>query len=157
MTQRPRLRRIIGTAGGVAAGASVANALGYVLTVIAARVLGPAEFGAFSALLALIIVGNVAALAIQATVARDIVRGRPTGGTVVGGLILAALVGGVLVVATPVVSAFLSLPSAAAAVAAVGGLVVPEYLQTESSERFSFDGGERAGRNPAAQARAGTH
>ena len=113
-----RLRRIIGTAGGVAAGASVANALGYVLTVIAARVLGPAEFGAFSALLALIIVGNVAALAIQATVARDIVREKPTGDTVVGGLILAGLVGGVLVAATPVVSAFLSLPSAAAAVAA---------------------------------------
>lgn len=117
MTQR-RIRRIIGTAGGVAMGASAANALGYVLTVIAARVLGPAEFGAFSALLALIIVGNVAALAIQATVARDIVRELPTGDTVVGGLILAGLVGGVLVAATPVISAFLSLSSAAPAVAA---------------------------------------
>ena len=118
MTQRLRLRHLLRTAGGVAMGASVANALAYVLTVIAARVLGPAEFGAFSALLALIIVGNVAALAIQATVARDIVRKRPTGDTVVGGLILAWLVGGVLVAATPVISAFLSLPSAAAAVAA---------------------------------------
>lgn len=99
-------------------GASVANALGYVLTVIAARVLGPAEFGAFSALLALIIVGNVAALAIQATVARDIIRKRPTGDTVAGGLILAGLVGGVLVAATPLISVFLSLPAATAAVAA---------------------------------------
>lgn len=122
-------------------GTSVANALGYVLTVIAARVLDPAQFGAFSALLALIIVGNVAALAIQATVARENVREMPTGDTVAGGLFIAGLVGGMLVAATPLVSAFLSLPSAVAAVAAGAAIAAmtatgPALGTIQGRERF---------------------
>ncbi|HEX6338005.1 MAG TPA: hypothetical protein VFZ85_13680 [Jiangellaceae bacterium] len=141
MSERRLLRRLISTAGGVAMGTSVANALGYVLTVIAARVLDPAQFGAFSALLALIIVGNVAALAIQATVARDNVRQMPTGDTVAGGLLIAGLVGGMLVAATPLVSAFLSLPSAVAAVAAGAAIAAmtatgPALGTIQGRERF---------------------
>ena len=76
---RRRMSRV-GTAiretGAVAVGTSLANALGYVLTVVGARVLGPAEFGAFGALLALVIADSVAALAVQATTARSTAKGQ---------------------------------------------------------------------------------
>ena len=142
MTKQGRLRRILGTTGGVAAGASVANALGYVLTVIAARVLGPAEFGAFSALLAFIIVGNVAALAIQATVARDIARRVSAGDSVLSGLLLAGIVGTALIVAAPAITGFLSLSSAVAAVAAAVAIAAltatgPALGTIQGQERFS--------------------
>lgn len=122
--RRSRLATIASKAGPVALGASLANALGYVLTVVAARQLGPAEFGAFSALLALVIIGSVAALAIQATVARDTARARPVGHAVLAGLGLAVVVGGALIAATPVLAGFLSLPSASAAAAAAIGIGV---------------------------------
>lgn len=126
-------------------GASVANALGYALTVVAARVLAPAEFGAFSALLAVIIVGNVAALAIQATVAREIARGTATGNTVVGGLVLALLVGIGLAAFTPVITEFLSLSSAVAAAAAAIAIGVmtasgPALGTVQGRERFHLLG-----------------
>lgn len=150
MTQRRRMRRLLSVTGGVAVGASIANALGYVLTVIAARVLGPAEFGAFSALLSLIIVGNVAALAIQATVARDIARHVPTGDTVISGLLLAGVVGGVLVAAIPAVTTFLSLSSAAAAAAAAVAIAAlaatgPALGTIQGHERFAALGVAVAG------------
>jgi O-antigen/teichoic acid export membrane protein len=136
-----RWRRLVSTAGGVAVGASLANALGYVLTVVAARALDPAEFGAFSALLALVIVGNVVALAIQATVARAIARGTPTGDTVVGGLVLAVLVAGLLLAAIPLVTRFLSLPSALAAASAAFAIAAmtatgPALGTIQGHERF---------------------
>ena len=140
-----RFRRVIGKAGTVAVGASVANALGYVLTVAAARLLGPAEFGAFSALLALVIVGNVAAMAIQATTARDIARARPAGDVVVGGLILAGIVGVVLAGLAPVLTAFLSLPSITAALGAGVAIVAmtatgPALGTIQGRERFQLLG-----------------
>jgi O-antigen/teichoic acid export membrane protein len=139
--RRARFRRIIGQAGAVAVGASVANALGYVLTVVAARRLGPAEFGAFSALLALIIVGNVAALAVQAMSARNIARGQPPDDTVAGGLGLAVVVGLGLAGLTPVLSGFLSLPSPVAAVAAAIAIAAmtatgPALGMVQGHERF---------------------
>jgi O-antigen/teichoic acid export membrane protein len=141
MTPRRPIRRLLKATGGVAAGASVANALAYVLTVIAARALTPAEFGAFSALLALIIVGNVAALAIQATVAREIARRAETGDTVVSGLVIAGVVGAALLAAAPAVTAFLSLSSAGAAVAAAAAITAmaatgPALGTIQGNERF---------------------
>jgi O-antigen/teichoic acid export membrane protein len=145
-----RFRHVIGKAGIVAIGASAANALGYVLTVAAARLLGPAEFGAFSALLALVIVGNVVAMAIQATTARDIAQGRPAGDVVVGGLVLAGAVGVVLAGLAPVLSAFLTLPSITAALGAGVAIVAmtatgPALGTIQGRERFPLLGVAVAG------------
>lgn len=142
---RTRLRRIATQAGAVAIGASMANALGYVLTIVAARRLVPAEFGAFSALLALVVVGNVAALAVQATSARNTAQHRPVGATVAGGLLLAGVVGAVLAGITPLLTEFLSLPSPAAAVAAATAITAmaatgPALGVIQGRERFQLLG-----------------
>jgi hypothetical protein len=49
---------------------AVANGLGYLLTLVASRRLGPEGYGALAALLGVVLVGNVLALALQAVVAR---------------------------------------------------------------------------------------
>lgn len=49
---------------------AAANGLGYLLTLVASRRLGPSGYGALAALLGVILVGNVLALALQAVVAR---------------------------------------------------------------------------------------
>ncbi len=54
----------------VAVGMVVMNALLYVFTVVAARLLVPREFGALTALLGIILVGSVASLGLQAAAAR---------------------------------------------------------------------------------------
>ncbi len=66
---RERLAR----AGLVVAPATLlANVLGYAFSVVGARGLGPAEFGALGALLGLVLVGSVPGLALQAVVARRV-------------------------------------------------------------------------------------
>ena len=65
--------RLVGGGLLVAAALGVGQVLGYAQTLVAARVLSPAEFGAFSALLALLLIGNTVALATQAVTARHIV------------------------------------------------------------------------------------
>jgi O-antigen/teichoic acid export membrane protein len=95
------------------------NVLGYLLTIVVARSLPTADFGAFGALLALIIIGNVAALAVQATVARRTAHGRtPRAGT---GLVTAALVTALVAVTSPLTAPLLHLagpgPMVAVAVA----------------------------------------
>ena len=128
-------------AGVVAVGTSVANAVGYALTVVAARLLGPEEFGAFGALLALIIAGSVAALAAQATTAGSVARGEPPAPTVRSGLLLALAVGIALVLLSPVLAAFLQLPSVAPAIAAGAGVAAltataPALGMVQGAERF---------------------
>jgi O-antigen/teichoic acid export membrane protein len=54
----------------VVVGLAAAKGLGYLLTVVASRRLGPEGYGALAALLGVILVGNVLALALQAVVAR---------------------------------------------------------------------------------------
>ena len=54
----------------VGVGTAVANACAYALNAVVARALGPGEFGAVGALLALVLVGSVPALALQAVAAR---------------------------------------------------------------------------------------
>ena len=56
----------------VAVGMVVMNVAAYAFTLVAARSLIPREFGALTALLGIILVGNVAALGLQATTARRI-------------------------------------------------------------------------------------
>ena len=54
----------------VVAALAAANGLGYLLTLVASRRLGPDGYGALAALLGVILIGNVLALALQAVVAR---------------------------------------------------------------------------------------
>lgn len=140
-------RRLIGagrsSAGLLALGTSLGNLLGYVLTVAGARRLGPHEFGAFSALLALIIVGNVAALAVQATTARAAATGRPVAPAVRSGLIMAAVLGIALTALSPVAESVLQLPSpvpAAAAAVAIVALTAtaPSLGIVQGRERFAL-------------------
>jgi O-antigen/teichoic acid export membrane protein len=63
---------------------AAANGLGYLLTVIASRRLGPEGYGALAALLGVILIGNVLALALQAVVARRTVVAGNLPGTVAG-------------------------------------------------------------------------
>jgi O-antigen/teichoic acid export membrane protein len=56
----------------VGIGVAAMNIAGYVFTLIAVHVLAPADFGAMTALLGLVLIGNVASLGLQATGARRI-------------------------------------------------------------------------------------
>ena len=95
----------------VALATALANALGYLLTIVAARALAPAGFGAFSALLAVIIIGNVAALAVQAVVARDVAQAGPSDAR---GALATGLAAGALALAlSPVLARVLQIPSVA--------------------------------------------
>ncbi|TDD71708.1 hypothetical protein E1262_06165 [Jiangella aurantiaca] len=143
----PLARRLLGagrsSAGLLALGTSVANLLGYALTVAGARRLGPHEFGAFSALLALIIVGNVAALAVQATTARAAATDRPVAPAVRSGLALAVVIGVALTALSPAAESVLQLPSpvpAAAAAVAIAALTAtaPSLGIIQGRERFGL-------------------
>jgi O-antigen/teichoic acid export membrane protein len=95
----------------LSAATMAANVLGYVLTIVAARTLPTADFGAFSALLALVIVGNVAALAVQASVARRAAQDRAAmAGT---GLLAATLVTLLGALLAPLAAPLLQLPTPA--------------------------------------------
>jgi O-antigen/teichoic acid export membrane protein len=139
--QRGRLPTQVAGTGAVAVGTLVANALGYALTFIAARVLGPAEFGAFGALLALVIADSVAALAVQATTARATAKGQPVVPGVRAGLTIAVAVGLVLALISPLLREFLQLSSVVPAVAVAVGIVAltataPALGIVQGAERF---------------------
>ncbi len=61
--------------GAVAVGLMVGNVLGYLLALVAARLLGPAGFGELSALLAVIVVLAVLPTGVQTVVARAVAQG----------------------------------------------------------------------------------
>jgi O-antigen/teichoic acid export membrane protein len=69
-TAVPRRRSLRRSALVLAAGMGVANAGNYAFNVVMAFLLGPAAYGALAALLALVLVGSVPGLALQAVVAR---------------------------------------------------------------------------------------
>ena len=58
----------------VAAALGVGQVLAYVVSVVAARALGPEQFGVFAALLGITLIGSVLALGIQAVAARRLVH-----------------------------------------------------------------------------------
>lgn len=66
-------RNLVGGGLLVAVALGIGQLLAYAQTLVAARALTPAQFGAFSALLALALIGNTVALATQAVTARHIV------------------------------------------------------------------------------------
>jgi O-antigen/teichoic acid export membrane protein len=69
MAERKHLRG----GAGLAVAMGVMNVASYLFTILAARLLGPRDYGAFAALMGLLLVIMVASLALQATAARRIV------------------------------------------------------------------------------------
>ncbi|MBM7365588.1 polysaccharide biosynthesis protein [Gordonia hydrophobica] len=71
------LRRdaVVRSVGWVTAGTLLANVLAYVVQVPASRLLGPDGYGEFAVLGAAMLVASVPALALQAVIARQVVRG----------------------------------------------------------------------------------
>ncbi len=130
--------------GAVLAGSlAVANALGYALNLIASRRLGPQEFGAFAALMGIVLVANVGALALQSVSARRVATDGPGA---VGVLIRlgnrsAALIGGVLALASPLLASFLHVEVGQVLLVAVS--MVPMTLV--GSHLGLAQGGERFG------------
>ncbi len=70
-------QKLVGGGLLVAVALGVGQLLAYAQTLVAARTLDPAQFGAFQALLALLLIGNTIALATQAVTARHIVASDP--------------------------------------------------------------------------------
>jgi O-antigen/teichoic acid export membrane protein len=121
----------------VAFAMAVLNVASYAFTVIAARVLGPADYGAFAAMMGLVIVANVVSLGLQATAARRVAadpthRDRAEAEITVTARRAALLLAGVCLLAVPLVTwalhldtwltaATLAVPAAAYAV--MGGQV----------------------------------
>jgi O-antigen/teichoic acid export membrane protein len=94
-----------------------ANALGYVFNVTAARAVAPELYGALGSLMALLLVGVVPAMGMQTATALHI-AGLPAVDRAAGerrlltsGLIAAGLVAGVVLLVSPLIQAYLHLPS----------------------------------------------
>lgn len=100
---------LVGTSAVLAVGLGVAQVLAYALNVAGARVLGPAEYGELGALLSLIVIGNVAALALQATTARRVSLGTDPTGLGPTALAAAGAVTLVALLSVPVLAALLRL------------------------------------------------
>ena len=109
----------------VAVATSVMNVATYGFTIVAARVIGPSQYGAFIACLSLLIVVQVAALGIQATAARRIAVDRDNVAAIEHAILAVTTkvslgVGLVFVLLIPVIDALLNLDSlVTAAVVAV--------------------------------------
>ncbi len=85
-----RGRRLLGAAAIVSVGIVLGQVSTYLLNLVAARRLGPASFGELASLLGIIAIGNVVALALQATAARRIVTAPVAARPGVSGAILRA-------------------------------------------------------------------
>ena len=117
--------------GGVALAVALAaaNLCGYAFNVGATRLLGPRSYGALGALLGLVLIYNVAALGLQAVVARRLAvtdpasRTRVFGQVVRDGLAVALGVGLLALVLAPATAQWLHLPSSAPALLLAGAMV----------------------------------
>ncbi len=109
-----RTRRSDGSA--VAIATSVMNVATYGFTMLAARVIGPSEYGAFVACLSLLVVVQVVALGLQATAARRIATDLGHVATIEAAILrlttkVSLAIGLLLVLLVPVVDALLDLES----------------------------------------------
>ncbi|MDQ1642678.1 MAG: hypothetical protein QOJ90_2029 [Actinomycetota bacterium] len=103
-------------AGWVTAAMTAANLLGYALNLLASRRLGPSDFGVVAALLGVVVVANVAALAVQAVVARRVSSGESSHRVLGLAVRTAVVVGVVSLAAIPAMVLLLHLRTPAAAV-----------------------------------------
>lgn len=114
------------TSAAVRDGSAIAVAIGimnittYAFTILAARRLGPQPFGAFAALMNVMLVASVLSLALQATAARRIAREPDDAGQVERTILLVGRrtslgLGAVLLLLSPVVNAALKLDNLATA------------------------------------------
>ena len=91
----------------VALALGLAQVLAYLVSIVAARALGPDQFGVLAALLGLLLIGNVVALGLQAVIARQIVtlppgdRGPAAHTALRSALVMALAVGGATLVISP--------------------------------------------------------
>jgi O-antigen/teichoic acid export membrane protein len=116
----------------IAIAIGVMNVATYGFTIVAARALGPQQYGAFAAVMNLLVVVSVASLALQATAARRIASTPGDVHEIEAGIrrvtLRAALgLGGVLVLAAPLLNVALRLESLVTAVL-VGLVAVPLTL-----------------------------
>ena len=128
----------------VAVATSVMNVATYGYTIVAARIIGPSEYGAFAACLGLLIVINVAALGLQATAARRIAVDQANVAAIEHALLALATkvalgVGLVMCLLVPAVDALLNLDSlltaAVVAIAAVPATLAGGYAGILQGER----------------------
>ncbi|TGN65525.1 lipopolysaccharide biosynthesis protein [Nocardioides eburneiflavus] len=112
----------------VAIATSVMNVATYGFTMLAARIIGPSEYGAFVACLNLLVILQVVALGLQATAARRIAVDLGNVATIEGAILrtttrVSVAVGALLLVLVPAVDALLNLDSlTTAAVVAVAAV-----------------------------------
>ena len=133
-------RRFLTGAGAVTAGSMLANIAAYLLHLPASRWLGPEGYGAFAALLSAQLLVAVPSLALQAVVARELVRGVPAEAVRSLGRRVALLVAFIAALAVLPVSLLLDTPLAATAAALAPGpvlcLLATEQGLLQGAERF---------------------
>ena len=126
--QRLRVPAWLVGSGLIAVAMAVMNVATYGFTILAARLLGPAEYGALAALMGLLLVVNVVSLGLQATAARRVSAAPEQSATIEPDILVAsyksaAALGLLCLVASPVTAAVLRLdswvPAALIAVTAV--------------------------------------
>ena len=115
-----RLAALARGSGVVAVAMTAANALGYVLSLVASRRLGPAEFGVLASMLGLVLVAYVVALGVQTVAARRLAAARAgqrgpadLGGLAGTALVASVLTGALLVALTVPLASFLHMDSPA--------------------------------------------
>lgn len=123
------LRRFLGGSGGIIVGTAVMNVCTFGFTIAAAGILDTASYGAFFALLNLLMVIAVVSMGLQATAARRVVAdpgsvARIERAIVRVGAATALAVGGALLVLSPAVTWLLQLDSIVPALV-LAGLAVP--------------------------------
>jgi O-antigen/teichoic acid export membrane protein len=125
-------RRAAPVRGGVQIAAAMAlmNVATYGFTIVAARLLGPAEYGGVAAVMNLLLVVSVVALALQATAARRISAERSHVAQIERGVLrvgwhAALVVGGLLLVLSPVVAHVLRLEAGLGTAVLVALTAVP--------------------------------
>ena len=133
-------RRFLTGAGAVTAGSMLANIAAYLLHLPASRWLGPEGYGAFAALLSAQLLVAVPSLALQAVVARELVRGVPHDALRSLGRRVALLVAVIAALAVVPVSLLLDTPVLATAAALAPGpvlcLLATEQGLLQGAERF---------------------
>jgi len=117
--------------GAVTVGAMVANIAAYLVAIPASRVLGATDYGVFGVVMAAMVVVAAPSLAVQAVIAREVVRGRS--GLVRLGVQTAVLVAVFSLVAGAVLVPLTRVPVAAAA---AGMVMAPLITLTAAAQGF---------------------